>query len=213
MALQAQRVAFGAQQMIVVAAVRRVAGGAALRKSGLMVHRLLAQIVDVAVAAQADAHCVGLRQAGLVAGVRAVAIRAVAHCAGMRHFGRVDQLGLVVVAGDAKRFGVGLRQHHFSVFGRRVAGIAAFACERRMHELRHQLGRIRLVRIMALHAVRRGEGLVVDAPSASPRPSRRGNPGKAPGADLVRWNLFSGVGSAPVLWVTWQVSQPISSAA
>jgi hypothetical protein len=86
-ALEAQRIALGAQQMIVVAAVRRVAGGAALHKCGLMVHRLLAQIVDVAVAAEADADCVGLGQAGLVAGVRAVAIGAVAHGAGMRHFG------------------------------------------------------------------------------------------------------------------------------
>jgi len=33
------------------------------------------------------------------------------------------------------------------------------------------------------------------------------------GADLVRWFRFSGVGSAPVLCVTWHVSHPISSAA
>ena len=88
MALQAERVALGAQQMIVVAAMRRVAGGAALREGGLMMHRLLAQIVDVAVASQADTDCVGLGQAGLVAGVRAVAIGAIAGRAGMRHLGR-----------------------------------------------------------------------------------------------------------------------------
>ena len=160
-ALEAERIALGAQQMIVVAAVRRVAGGAALRKGGLMVHGLLAQIVDVGVAAEADADGVGLRQAGLVAGVRAVAVGAVARRAGMRHLGRVDQLGLVVVAGDAERLGVGLRQHDLSVFCRRVAGIAALRLERRMLELRHQLGRVRLMRIVALEAVGRGEGLVV----------------------------------------------------
>ena len=101
-ALQAERIALGAQQMIVVAAVRRVAGGAALHKGRLMVHGFLAQIVDVAVTSQADADRVGLGQAGLVAGVRAVAIGAIARRAGMRHLGRVDQLGLVVMAGDAQ---------------------------------------------------------------------------------------------------------------
>src|SRR5579862_30660 len=33
------------------------------------------------------------------------------------------------------------------------------------------------------------------------------------GAALVRWKRFSAVGSAPVLCVVWQVSQPMSSAA
>src|ERR1035438_4395412 len=33
------------------------------------------------------------------------------------------------------------------------------------------------------------------------------------GVALVRWKRFSGVGSGPVLWVKWQASQPISSAA
>jgi hypothetical protein len=42
-ALQAKRIALGAQQMIVVAAVGRVAGGAALHEGRLMVHRLLAR--------------------------------------------------------------------------------------------------------------------------------------------------------------------------
>ena len=40
MALQAERVAFGAQQMIVVAAVRGVASSAALRKGRLVVEGL-----------------------------------------------------------------------------------------------------------------------------------------------------------------------------
>src|SRR5207253_3312126 len=33
------------------------------------------------------------------------------------------------------------------------------------------------------------------------------------GLALARWNLFSAVGSAPVLWVRWHESQPASSAA
>ena len=147
--------------MIVVAAVRRVTGGASLHKGGLMVHRLLAQVVEVAVTSQADGDRIGLRQSRLVAGVRAMAIGAIARRAGMWHFGRLDQLGLVVMAGYAQGLGVGLRQHYFSVFCRRVAGVAAIHRERCMHELIHQLGKRRLVRIMTLQTVGRGEGLVL----------------------------------------------------
>ena len=92
-----------------------------------MVHRLLAQIVDVAVTSQADTDRIGLRQAGLFAGMRAVAIGAIAGRAGMRHLGRVDRLGLVVVAGHANCLGIGLGEHYFSFLGRRVAGFAVFA--------------------------------------------------------------------------------------
>ena len=79
----------------------------------------------------------------------------------MLHLGRVDQLGLVVVAGNANRLGVLLCQHDFSVFGRSVAGVAALVGKRRVHELCHQLGRGRLVRIVALDAVGRGERLIL----------------------------------------------------
>lgn len=73
-----------------------------------MVHGFFGQVANVAVTAQADTYSVGLRQARLTAGVRAVAIRAISHCAGMLHFRRLDELGLVVMAGYAQRFGVGL---------------------------------------------------------------------------------------------------------
>ena len=86
-ALQAKRIALGAKEMIDIAAVRRMASGTALHKSRLVMHRLLAQIVDVGVAAEADADGVSLRQARLVAGVRTVAVSAIAHCAGVGHFG------------------------------------------------------------------------------------------------------------------------------
>src|SRR6478735_10746596 len=59
-ALEAQRIALGAQEMVIVAAVGRVAGGAALNKGRLMVRGLLAQFVDVVVASKADADGIGL---------------------------------------------------------------------------------------------------------------------------------------------------------
>ena len=84
-ALKAKRIPLGPQKMIDVAAVRRMAGCAALHKGRLMVHRFLAQIADIAVTAQANTHTVGLRQARLVACMRAMAIRAIPHRAGMLH--------------------------------------------------------------------------------------------------------------------------------
>ena len=122
---------------------------------------------------------VGLRQARLVAGVRAVAIGAVARGAGMRHFGGLNQLGLVVVAGDAERLGVGLRQDDLAVFGGRVAGVAALRFEGRMLKLRHQLRRGRLMRIVAFQAIGRREGLVLVRLLQARHPWRRGNRGKA----------------------------------
>src|SRR3974390_1597998 len=126
--------------MIVFAAVRRVAGGAALLESGLMVHRLLAQIVDVAVTSQADTDRIGLRQSRIFAGMRAVAISAITRRAGMRNLGCVDCLGFFVVAGYANCLGISLRQNYFSVLCRRMAGFAGLRLERHMRELRHQLG-------------------------------------------------------------------------
>ena len=82
MALQAKRIALGAQQVIVVAAVRRVAGGAALDECRLVVHGFLPQIIDVGMASEANVHGVGLGQPGMIAGVRAVAIRAIAGAPG-----------------------------------------------------------------------------------------------------------------------------------
>src|SRR5579872_7453122 len=79
----------------------------------------------------------------------------------MLHLGGLDLLALVVVAGQAESLGVGLGQDHLTVLGGRVAGIAAIALERCVLKLRHQLGRVGLVRIVALHAVGAGERLVV----------------------------------------------------
>src|ERR1022692_323285 len=101
-ALQAEGVSLGAQQMIVVAAVRLVTGRAALDKGRLMEHALLGLLGLVSVAAQADIDRVRFGKPRLPAGVGAVAVRAVARRAGMRNFGSVDELGFIVVAGHAK---------------------------------------------------------------------------------------------------------------
>ena len=147
--------------MIVLAAVRLMAGGAALLERGLMVVRLLCLIGDIAVTAEANIDRIGFRKSWLAAGVRTVAVGAVSRRTGMRNFRRVDQLGFIVVAGHAQRLGIGLRQHDFSIFRRSVADFALLVGKRRMRELRHQLGCGRLVRIMAAHAVGRLKWLVL----------------------------------------------------
>ncbi len=159
--LEAERVALGAEKMIVIAAMGGVAGGAALKESGLMMGRLLAEFVDIAVASETDGDGVGLGQAGLVAGVGAVAIGAVARGSGMRHFGVVDELALVLMAGEAEGLGIGLGQDDFSIFCRGMTGVATVALEGHMLELREQFGGGRLVGVVALHAIGGGEGLVV----------------------------------------------------
>src|SRR5262249_47936055 len=134
---------------------------AVLSEGRLVVHGLFLEIGNVAVAAQADVHAIGFGQSGLAAGMRTVARGAVARSSGVLHPGSLDLLALVVMAGEAESLDVGLRQHYFAVLGRRVAGLAPVALEGRMLEFRHQFGRVRLVRIMALHAIGGGEGLVV----------------------------------------------------
>ena len=69
----------------------------------LMVVRLLAQLVNIAVAAQADIHRIRLRQSRLAARMRIVAIRAIAHRSRMRHLCRIDLLAYIVMARQAQR--------------------------------------------------------------------------------------------------------------
>ena len=126
----------------------------------------------------------------------------------MLYFRLLDLLGLVGVAGHAKLFGIGLRQHHFAVFGR-------------LH------GRCRTVRQQKADAVnlaisfgasdwcgswhsgsRLCRTVGSGAPSAGPHPSDHGSRYRAPGPPSSDGSRFSGVRSAPVLCVTWQVSQP-----
>src|SRR5579863_732639 len=93
--------------------------------------------------------------------MRAMTICAIACGAGVRHFGRVDLLGLIVMAGQAKSFGVGLCEDHLSLFGRRMAKFASFICERWMHKLNHQLWGVRLMGVVALQAICCGERLIL----------------------------------------------------
>jgi len=79
----------------------------------------------------------------------------------MGNFGGLDQFGFVLVAGNAQRFGVGLGQHDFPVFGGRVANFALLFSEWRMREFRQQLGRGGFVGIVTAHAIRALEGLVL----------------------------------------------------
>src|SRR5271166_3350807 len=147
--------------MIIIATVRLMAGGAALLEGGLVMHGFLANIRNVAVAAQANVHRICFGKPRLPAGVRAVAIGAIARRSRMLYFGSVDQLGFVVVAGHAQRFGIGLRQHDLSVLCRSMAYVALFVGERRMQELGHQLGSGRLVGIVAGQAIGFVEGLIL----------------------------------------------------
>src|SRR5271166_499347 len=161
-ALEAQSIrGLGPQQVIVLAAMRLVTGSASLLERWLVVHAFLAEVRDVAVAAQADIHSIRSWQPRLRTGMGAMAVGAIARGSRMRHFGALDGLGFIVVASYAKRLGIGLRQHHFSVFCRSMANVALFVCKRRMHKLRHQLGSVRLVRVVATQAICFIEGLVL----------------------------------------------------
>ena len=161
MTLQAQRISLRPQQFVAASAVRLMTRATALAKRRLVVDFLLAQLRDVRVARQANLHAIGLGQAGEFAGMRIVAVRAVSRRARMLHLGGLDQLGLRVVAHHAEILHVGLCQHHFPVFRRRVAHFALLIRERRMRELGQQLGRRRLVWIVALHAIRGGKRLIL----------------------------------------------------
>ena len=112
-------------------------------------------------AAYADVDRVGLGKPRLPAGVRAVAVSAIPCCARVRNFGRLDQLGFIVMARYAQCLGVFLGKHHFSVLCRRMADFALLIGEWRMSEFRHQLGRCRLVRIVAAHAIGGFKGLIL----------------------------------------------------
>src|SRR5579863_10595031 len=107
MALQAESVCGGgAQQVIVFAAMRLVAGGATLGERRLVMVGLLRQVANVAMAAQAYFDRIGFWQPWLPTRVWAVAVRAVACRPGMLHLRSFDQLGLIVVASNAKCFGI-----------------------------------------------------------------------------------------------------------
>ena len=163
-------------------------------------------------ASQANVHRIRLRQVRESAGVWIVAVGAISGRSRMLHLRLLDQLRLVGVAGNAKVFDVRLRQNHFAILRRGMAGIATLVRKRRMGKLGHQLRRCGLVRVMALQAVRRTKRLVLMR-------LLQGRIFRIVAIHAQRRSRFRqvkavfNVGSAPVLCVTWQVSQPMSSAA
>ncbi len=139
-AFEAKSIALGAEQMLEIATVGRVARGTTLTECRLMVNLFLGEIGDLAVATKANVDGVGFGQSSLGTGVGTVAIGAITGGAGMRHLRFVDLLRFVGVTGDAKILDIGLGQHHFAVFGGSVAGTASiFVSKRWMQELGHQL--------------------------------------------------------------------------
>lgn len=140
--LQAKNIrSLGAQQMIVVAAVWLVTGGAPLFEGGLMQHVLLRLLSLIGMACQTDIDRVGLGKARLAAGVRIVAIGTIAGSSRMRNFGLINFFCLIAVAGNTYRFHIRLGQYDFAVFRRRMAQVTRLIGERRMQELTHQFGR------------------------------------------------------------------------
>src|ERR1700722_17994965 len=120
--------------MVVLTAVRLVAGSTSLLESRLMMVWFLPRVSHVRVAAQADIDRIGPRKPRLPACVGAMAVRALARRTRMRNFGGLDELGFIVVASYAQSLAVRLRQHHFSIFCRCVADLALLFGERRMRE-------------------------------------------------------------------------------
>jgi len=93
--------------------------------------------------------------------MRAMAVSAIARRSRMLYLCLLDQFGLIGVARHAKRFCIGLRQHYFPVFRGSMTHVTLFFSKRRMHELGHQFGNVRLVRIVAGQAIRFVEGLIL----------------------------------------------------
>lgn len=108
MAFEAKLVAVGAQKFLAIASVGLMARCAALRESGLVMHRLFAQIRDIRVASEANIYAIRFRQAGESTGVRIVAIGAIACGARMLNFCTLNLLGFFVVTRNTHGLRIGL---------------------------------------------------------------------------------------------------------
>ena len=159
MAFEAEVVAFGAQQLCIFTAVGSVADAAL---AGYRVVRYVLSLEGlglIGVAAHAYGHWIGANEAWIPAGVGIVAVGAIALCARMREFCRGNLLRHFVVAGRAQRRNLGLGKLDLPPLGRFVANLAGLIGEGRMHVSLHQLGQLRLVRIVAVRANGAREGL------------------------------------------------------
>ena len=146
--------------MQVLAAVWFVASGATLLERRLVHMLLLVLLRLVLVAAQASVHRIGLHEARSLARVSIVAIGAFPRRTWVRYLGGFNLLPLVFMASETKSFRAGLHQHHLAILGGLVAGLAHLVLERIVRERLQQLGSFRLMRIVALGAVRAREGLI-----------------------------------------------------
>src|SRR5215472_12793460 len=138
-----------------------MAGGTTLFERRLMQIRLLALFGLIAVAFQADAYRIALRQSGVGTRMRAMAIGAIARCSRVLDPCLRDQLSFVGMAGNTKIFYVRLSKNDLAIFRRSVAGGARLLGKRGMEKPCHQPGRRGLVRVMAAGAVRCREGLIL----------------------------------------------------
>jgi hypothetical protein len=147
--------------MLVLAAMGLVAGGASLLERRLVNVLLFMLLGLIGVAAEASVHRIRLHESRSLARVRIVTVRAISGCAGMLNLRRRDLLYLVIVAGNAEFLRARLRQNDLAILGGLMAALAHLVFERVVRERLQQLGRLRLVRIVALNAVRACERLVL----------------------------------------------------
>ncbi len=166
--------------------MRLVTGCASRFKRRLVQVRLLHLFRLIAMAGQASGHRIRLHETRRFAGMRIVAVGAIALRSRMLHFRVLDLLGLVGVAGDAERLGVRLASVRLCRLSP-AAWQVSHSCSRRA--VRERLHQLRLSPTGAGRGTagswrcrRAGSG----APSAGPRPSRRGSRCTAPDVALVR---------------------------
>src|ERR1051326_5374361 len=138
-------------------------GRAALLECRLMEMLFTAQPRFIGMAAQADIHRVWFWQPGGPGSMRIVTIRAIAQRSGMLHLCLFDLFRFLGVACNAELLWTGCRQGDLAVFCRLMACAAGAgaAIKGRMHYGLHQLGPVRLMRVVALETVGLHKRLVV----------------------------------------------------
>src|SRR5581483_9035398 len=149
----------GAQQMLIVSAVRLMAGGAALRPGWLMQVSLLHLVCLIAVAGQAGVDWIRLNESRALSAMRIVAGDAFARGARMLHLRGLDLLGLIFVTGQAKSAAVTIGQDDLAFLRCLVTAVAHLVLERVVQECLHQLRFRGLVRVVALQTIRGSERL------------------------------------------------------
>ncbi len=143
----------GPKKMLIISAMRLMTSGASLLEGGLVKMGLLMLFSLIRMAGKAGIHRVRLDESRSLSRVRIVAGNALTLGAGVLDFRGLDSFGLLIMAGDAQRPRIGLRQNDFAVFRFRVTGVAGIAFERSVNELLHQLGACGLMRVMTGGAV------------------------------------------------------------